>query len=45
MKIDESILRKLTDGQKKKIEAAQTPEELLTIAKETGYELTKFPSS
>ena len=40
MIIDESILSKLTDEQKKKIEAAQSPEELLAIAKETGYELT-----
>ena len=41
MKIDECILSKLTDEQKKKVEAAQAPEELLTIAKETGYELTQ----
>ena len=40
MKIPESILSTLTDEQKKKIEAAQTPEELLAIAKETGYELS-----
>ena len=40
MIIDEIILSKLTDEQKKKIEAAQSPEELLAIAKETGYELT-----
>ena len=40
MKIDESILSKLTDEQKKKVEAAQTPEELLALAKETGYELS-----
>ena len=40
MKLDESFLSKLTDEQKKKIEAAQTPEELLDIAKETGYELS-----
>ena len=40
MNIDESILSKLTDEQKKKVEAAQTPEELLAIAKETGYELS-----
>ena len=39
MNIDESILSKLTDEQKKKVEAAKTPEELLAIAKETGYEL------
>ena len=40
MNIDESILSKLTDEQKKKVEAAQSPEELLAIAKETGYELS-----
>jgi predicted ribosomally synthesized peptide with nif11-like leader len=40
MNIDESILSKLTDEQKKKVEAAKTPEELLAIAKETGYELS-----
>ena len=39
MNIPESILSTLTDEQKKKIEAAQTPDELLAIAKETGYEL------
>ena len=40
MNIDENILSKLTDEQKKKVKAAQTPEELLAIAKETGYELS-----
>jgi predicted ribosomally synthesized peptide with nif11-like leader len=40
MNIPENILGTLTDEQKKKIEAAQSPEELLAIAKETGYELT-----
>ena len=40
MNIDESILSKLTDEQKEKVEAAKTPEELLAIAKETGYELS-----
>jgi len=40
MNIDESILSKLTDEQKKKVEAAKSPEELLAIAKETGYELS-----
>ena len=40
MNIPESILSTLTDEQKKKIEAAQTPEELLALAKEAGYELT-----
>ena len=40
MNIPESILSALTDEQKKKIEAAQTPEELLALAKETGHELS-----
>ena len=40
MNIPESILNTLTDEQKKRIEAAQSPEELLAIAQETGYELT-----
>ena len=40
MKINENILNKLTDEQKKKVEAAQTPEELLALAKEAGYDLT-----
>ena len=40
MNIDESILSALTDEQKKKVEAAQSPEELLALAKEAGYELT-----
>ena len=40
MNIDKNILSKLTDEQKKKVEAAQTPEELLAIAKEAGYELS-----
>ena len=40
MNISESILNKLTDEQKKKVEAAQTPEELLSLAKEAGYELS-----
>lgn len=40
MNIDKNILSSLSDEQKKKIEAARTPEELLAIAKETGYELT-----
>ena len=40
MNIPENILNTLTDEQKNKIEAAQSPEELLAIAKETGYELT-----
>ena len=40
MNIDESILSTLTDEQKKKVEAAQTPEELLAITKEAGFELS-----
>lgn len=41
MKIPEDVLSKLTDEQKKRIEAAKTPEEYLAIAKETGYELSE----
>ena len=40
MNIPENILNTLTDEQKEKVKAAQSPEELLAIAKETGYELT-----
>ena len=40
MNPDESVLSKLTDEQKKVVEAARTPEELLALAKEAGYELT-----
>ena len=40
MNIDESILSKLTDEQKKKAQSAQSPEEILAIAKEAGYELS-----
>ena len=40
MNIPESILSTLTDDQKQKVEAAQSPEELLSLAKEAGYELT-----
>ena len=39
MNIPENILNTLTDEQKTKVEAARSPEELLAIAKETGYEL------
>jgi hypothetical protein len=39
MNVDESILSKLTDDQKKAVEDATTPEELLALAKEYGYEL------
>ena len=41
MDIDLKIFNILTDEQKKKVEAAQTPEELLALAKESGYELTQ----
>ncbi len=41
MNIPENILNTLTDEQKKKIEAAQSPEELLALAKESGYELSQ----
>lgn len=41
MNIDRSILSKLTDEQKKKVEAAKTQGELLAIAKEIGYELSQ----
>lgn len=40
MNLEKIILSKLTDDQKKKIETAKSSEELLAIAKETGYELT-----
>jgi len=39
MKIPENILSTLTDEQKKKVEAVNSPEELLAFAKEAGYEL------
>ena len=41
MIIDERIFSKLTDEQKKAVEAARSPEELLAFAKESGYELTE----
>ena len=40
MIIDERIFSKLSAEQKKAVEAARTPEELLAIAKETGYEMS-----
>ena len=40
MNIPENILSTLTDEQKKKVEAAKSPDELLAIANETGRELT-----
>ena len=41
MDIDLKIFNILTDEQKKAVEEAQTPEELLALAKETGYELSE----
>ena len=41
MNIPENILSTLTDEQKQKIGNAKTQEELLAIAKETGYELSE----
>ena len=40
MHIPEKAFSALTDEQKRRVEAARTPEELLAIAKESGYELT-----
>ena len=40
MNIPENILNTLTEEQMKKVEAAQSPEELLALAKEAGYELS-----
>ena len=40
MNIHEDLFSKLTDEQKKAVEAARSPEELLALAKEAGYELT-----
>ncbi len=40
MSISENTLNKLTAEQKEKLTTAKTPEELLAIAKETGYELS-----
>ena len=40
MNIPENIFNTLTEEQKKKVEAAKSPEELLAIAKEAGRELT-----
>ena len=37
MNIPENILNTLTDEQKKKVEAAKSPEELLAIAKEYEF--------
>ena len=40
MNIDEKILSQLTEEQKEKVKAAQTPQELLAIAREYGHELS-----
>jgi hypothetical protein len=40
MNIPENILNTLTDEQKKQLEAAQTPRELLALARDCGRELT-----
>ena len=40
MNIPENILNTLTDEQKKKVETAQSLEELKALAKEEGYELS-----
>ena len=39
LNLDESVYSKLSDEQKKAVKAAQSPEELLALAKEYGYEL------
>jgi hypothetical protein len=41
MNIDESILSKLTEEQQQKVKAAQSPEELLAVTKDIGYELSQ----
>ena len=41
MEISEKILSQLTDEQKRRVENAKSPEELLAIAKESGYELSQ----
>ena len=40
MNTPENILNTLTDEQKKQLEAAQTPQELLALARDCGRELT-----
>lgn len=40
MDIDLKIFNILTDEQKEAVMTAQTPEELISLAKEQGYELT-----
>jgi len=41
MNFPENILSKLTEEQKKRVEAAKSPDEFLAIAKEAGYELSQ----
>ena len=41
MNIPADILNTLTEEQKKKAEAAKSPEEFLAIAKKIGYELSR----
>ncbi len=41
MKFDDKIFSTLTDEQKRLVEEAKTPDDLLKIAKETGYELSQ----
>lgn len=41
MNIPENVFTTLTDEQKEKVTAAQTPEELIALAKDFGYELTQ----
>lgn len=41
MKIPENIFNTLTNEQKKKVEAAKSPEELIAFAKEAGYEMSQ----
>ena len=40
MNIPESMLSMLTDEQKKAVESASSPEELLALARAQGYELS-----
>ena len=40
MDIDFQVYKILTDEQKKAVDAARTPGELIALAKEQGYELT-----
>ena len=40
MNIDDSILSKLSDAQKRALRGAATPEDIRNLAKEQGYEMT-----